>query len=372
MTLDQFIALNDEISAIVRSGVPLEQGLAELGGDMPGRLGQIATALAERSARGESLDKCLTDEMIDMPPAYRAVVQAGMRAGRLPAALEAVAGSARRLTDTYRAVVVAVSYPLLIFALAWIGAAVFTSLLAPQLAAGFRSMDLPCQRFFAMLCWLGRGAWYWGPVGPVFAVGLVTAWWLACRGGALLGEPEGATRSIAAQPKDHPGKRRRFSSPAIRLLTGLPWMGRMLRWSRTATFLEILSLLVESETPLPEAIELAARASGDPQTVHVAQQLATRLTLGDCAAAAGVIDSKAGLPPLLGWLMASAGREGTLLPALRHAAATYHRRARHQADIVRTLLPVLLTVVFGGGITAMYVLALFVPYTTMLNALALP
>ena len=77
-----------------------------------------------------------------------------------------------------------------------------------------------------------------------------------------------------------------------------------------------------------------------------------------------------GLPPLLAWLMASAGRQGALLPALQHAAATYHRRARHQADLVRTFLPVLLTVVFGGGITAVYVLALFYPYTAMLRALA--
>jgi type II secretory pathway component PulF len=70
--------------------------------------------------------------------------------------------------------------------------------------------------------------------------------------------------------------------------------------------------------------------------------------------------------------MASAGREGALLPALKHAAATYHRRARHQADLIRTFLPVLLTVVFGGGVTAVYVLALFYPYTAMLRALAAP
>ena len=136
MTLDQFIALNDEISALVRSGVPLERGLAELGGDMPGRLGEIATAVAERSARGEPLDQCIMDQTAAMPPAYRAVVQAGLRAGRLPAALEAVAGSARRLSETYRAAVIAVSYPLLVFALAWVGAALFTSLVGPAIGRG--------------------------------------------------------------------------------------------------------------------------------------------------------------------------------------------------------------------------------------------
>ena len=59
----------------------------------------------------------------------------------------------------------------------------------------------------------------------------------------------------------------------------------MLRWSRTATFLEILSLLVENETPLPEAVELAARASGDPQTLRAGRQLAAMLENGQNAAA---------------------------------------------------------------------------------------
>ena len=59
MTLDDLIALNDEIAALVRAGVPLEAGLAELGGDLPGRLGQFATVLAQRTARGESLAQAI-------------------------------------------------------------------------------------------------------------------------------------------------------------------------------------------------------------------------------------------------------------------------------------------------------------------------
>ena len=150
-TLDDLIALNDEIAALVRAGLPLEQGLAELGGDMPGRLGQIATSLAEAAARGEPLDQAMLDHAVALPPVYRAVIQAGMRAGRLPAALEAVAASARRITETHRAAVVAVSYPLMVLALVWCGLAMFTRTLAPSLAASFHSMDVPGERFFAAL-----------------------------------------------------------------------------------------------------------------------------------------------------------------------------------------------------------------------------
>ena len=39
VSLDDLIALNDEIIALIRAGVPLERGLAGLADDLPGRLG---------------------------------------------------------------------------------------------------------------------------------------------------------------------------------------------------------------------------------------------------------------------------------------------------------------------------------------------
>ena len=85
MTLDDLIALNDEIAALVRAGVPLEAGLAELGGDLPGRLGRFAAGLAQRTARGESLAQAITGDAGQLPPAYRAVVEAAcVRAGCRP------------------------------------------------------------------------------------------------------------------------------------------------------------------------------------------------------------------------------------------------------------------------------------------------
>jgi len=300
--------------------------------------------VAEQTARGEPLDKAIMDQTVGLPPAYQAVVHAGLRAGRLPAALEAVAGSARRLADTYRAAVVAVAYPLMVFALVWLAAVVLTTVLAPQLASGFHSMDVPGERFFAVLAEIGRWAWYWGPVAPAAVVVLVAVWWTACRRAAMM----------------HAG----WSG---RMLGGLPWIGRMLRLSRAATFLEILALLIENETPLGEAVSLAARACGDPQTIRAAQQLAAVLQNGqtDKVTAGG----DAAFPPLMKWIMFSARREGALLPALQRAAAAYHRRARYQADLVRTLMPVVLTVAVAGSATAAYVLTLFAPYAAMLHAL---
>src|SRR3954453_21719550 len=95
MALEDFIALNDEIAALVRAGVPLERGLLDVGGDVRGRLGGLATSLGNRLNQGESLPEALEAEGDKFPRVYRAVVDAGLRAGRLPVALEGLATYAR-------------------------------------------------------------------------------------------------------------------------------------------------------------------------------------------------------------------------------------------------------------------------------------
>ncbi len=338
MTLDDLIALNDEIAALVRAGVPLETGLAELGGDLPGRLGRFAASLAQRTARGESLAQAITADDGQLPPAYRAVVEAGVRAGRLPAALEAVAASARRLAETYRITAIAAMYPLLVILAAWCGLLFFSCMLAPRLAAMFLAFKVPGHQFFAVLTRAGHSAWYWGPIVPVVVVLLIAVCWL------------GSAEARWAE----------------RLFGWAPWTGRMLRCSRTATFLELLALLVENETPLPEAVVLAAEASGDPRTLQSARQMAATLENGQTQPDAG----GPAFPPLLHWLLLAAGRDGALLPALRHAATTYHRRARRQSDLLRLFLPIILTIAVGGSVTALYALTVFAPYAAMLRSLS--
>jgi type II secretory pathway component PulF len=344
ISLDQLIALNDEIAALVRAGVPLEPALAELGADLPGRLGKIATLIAERASRGQSLPQVLADESARLPPVYRAVVEAGLRSGRLSAALEALASSIRRVGETRRGVATAALYPLLVLMLAWGLFAFFAYFTAARLASAFTAFDVAGQGLFRWLAQCGQWAAYWGPAIPLLLLVLAIVWWYR------------SSRAAIAEP--------RFAG---RLLGWLPWVGRTLRWSRTATFAEVLALLVENRVPLDEAVVLAAETSGDPRMVPAARELAAALARG------GKLDphslSRRTFPPLLMWLMVTAQQHRALLPGLKHAAETYHRRAQHQAELARVFLPVVLTLVLGGTVVLLYGLTLFVPYTTLLRAL---
>jgi general secretion pathway protein F len=364
ITLDELIALNDEIAALVRAGVPLEQGLAELGSDMPGRLGKVASMLAERAGRGEPLEQVLSEQSAGLPPVYGAVVRAGLEAGRLPAALEAVAGSARRLAETRRSVMAASLYPLLVLMLAWGFFAFFACKLAGPILQGFERLEVTGRGLFGWLARAGPSAAYWGPAVPLALLILAMLWWSRTR------------RAAVAEPQW-----------AGRLLGWLPWLGRTLRCSRTAAFVEVLALLVENRVPLPEAIELAAEASGDRRLRRAAAHLADALRRGEPLTTADNSYQtrnspgngpnrrdpvRAEFPPLLRWLMLAGQRHGALLPALKHAAATYHRRARHHADLARVFLPFVLTIAVGGGVTLLYALTLFVPYVSILKTLGAP
>jgi type II secretory pathway component PulF len=204
---------------------------------------------------------------------------------------------------------------------------------------------VPVYKFFSALAVIGHGAWYWGAAVPIIVATLVFLWWRESTGAASL-----------------------HSRSGDRLFRWLPWMGRMLQCSRSATFLDVLSLLVENQTPLDEAITLAANASGDPKTIRAARQVNDMLQKGVMQPIRPAAES--GFPPLMNWLIFAVARGGVLASALHQSAETYHRRARAQSDMVRAILPALLTVVIAGSITMAYAFMLFIPYILMLESLA--
>ena len=118
----------------------------------------------------------------------------------------------------------------------------------------------------------------------------------------------------------------------------------------------------------PAGLVLAAESVGNRRMLVHSRALAESLQRGEPLA--GRTQDMAGIPPFLYWLMATGQDHGGLLPALRHSADTYRRRARFQADAARLILPVALTVVLGGGITFLYALMVFGSWILLIRSLA--
>lgn len=347
ITLDQLIALNDEIAALVRAGVPLGAGLRSLSEDLPGELGKVSQKLAEGIERGESLATVLDQRRARFPPVYRAVVESGIRSGRLAAALEAIASSARRLAETRRMVTAGFLYPLLVLLLAWVLLIFFVRSIAPGLLALSRDFGVSSHVMLDLVAWLRGTAHLWGPAVPMVVVLAVAGWWSFTSRCAML-----QTRWADV------------------LLGWFPWLRSMLRSFRVATFADVLAMLLENGVPLDQSLPLAAEAVGDPKMVRAAGCLAESLRKGeplDCHQAVA-----AGFFPLFAWSIAAGHRQGALPSALRHAATLYRRRAESQAEAARVFLPVLLTVLVAGTVTLAFGLLVFGPWISLLHTIALP
>jgi general secretion pathway protein F len=345
VTLDQLTALNDEIAALVRAGVPLELGLRGVAGDSGGALGAISRSLSERMQAGQSLSEALAAEEERIPPVYRAVVEAGARAGRLPAALEAVSNYTRELMELRRQIGTAMVYPLMVFALAYGLFLVFTVHLIELFRETYEMMRIPMRFGMTLLSNLADhvNVWWWGP--PLLA-GALVVWWVA--GGGV------RTLNVGA---------------AIRPLHLIPGTRRISRYFQCANFSDLLALLMEQQVPLSEGLRLAAAATGDPRLQASSSYLAEGIERGQPAEElkTGASD----FPPFLFWVLCQASRGPTPVRMLRHAAEFYRRRAISLTNWFKLVFPMLAALIVGGGITIVYALTVFGPLAELWSGLTL-
>jgi general secretion pathway protein F len=341
ISIDQFIALNDELAALVRAGLPLERGLRELGRDIPGSLGDTVQILATRLSHGETLPQALAAERDRFPGVYRAVVEAGLKAGRLSVAVEGLASFARSYAELRRAIGMALLYPLIVLTLAW-GLLLFFALeIVPKFLEAYSVFRLPTH---AIVERLRESVPYWGPLPPALLL-LVGLWWIRS-GRVMILQPKWARRSLG----------------------WIPWMRGILANARSASFSELLALLVEHEVPLPEAIVLAAEATADDAMIAGAREVAASVERGESVS--DVIGAARVFPPMLRWLMITGLTRGVLAKALRHAGHTYRELSIHDASVVKQLLPVAALLAVGATSAFVYCLSVFEPFMALVYELS--
>ncbi|MEX0820423.1 MAG: type II secretion system F family protein [Pirellulaceae bacterium] len=340
ITLDELVALNDEIIALVRSGVPLEKGLVSLGTDLPGRLGTLAASLGRRLEAGESLADTLDESVAGFPRVYRAVVAAGIRSGKLTSALEGISTAARRAAELRRVMIVALVYPIVVLIVAS-NLFLFTALkTAPVLTRVYELLRVERPWWYERIDHVTR-------LGPEVIVGF---WFImVIVGGVWL------VRSSRATAISDRGTR------------GLPTVARVLHVGRMATFADVLAMMVEQHVPLDEAVVLAAEASGDRVLMKSSGIIAERIRGGEHTSPLPV-----GFPPLLGWLLNSGTQRDHLAKSLRQTADSYRRRALNMGNWLTIYLPIMLSAGVGGMIALLYVLIVMAPFYNLLYQLSLP
>jgi type II secretory pathway component PulF len=320
------------LAALTRTGLPLPSGLRSLAAELPSRrLRGAMIAMAAGIERGESVDAALDDVSARFPAALRGLLLAGARSGKLADVLGQYVRYANIGASLRRRFWLAMAYPgFLLIALA--GLYVFVCL---SIVDAFRfilkdfGVEVPALTM--VLFWMAD-------ITRDRGVEILTI-------AAAFGVIGFAVWRFGMGPAE-----RRM------IVTGVPLFGPLLRWSSLAEFCHLTALLVESEMPLPEALELAGQGVGDAELARAGKGL--RAAVEDGWTMTDALATWPHCPPGLVEVLADSEGRGDLAPALHLAGEMFEARALTQGGFLSTFFAALtlLIIVWGGGfiVTALY------------------
>jgi general secretion pathway protein F len=336
ITLEDLAALNREMAALARVGLPLEVGLRQVAQEFQGGAALLANRLAESLAAGHTFEQAIAAEGEHLPETYRAVITAGLRSGRLAAALEGYAESAARQATLHRLMGQAAVYPLIVIIVAWVMLVIVVAKVMP----GYNALELGMRPWLAQLNLSGVTTAVLIVSVPAILITAAGVWW--------------RQSALAAGGGGH-----------ARWLHWLPGARKMAQLSAYANFADLLGLLLQCQSPINEALPLAARASGAAALRAPADRLAERLADGH-ALHEETHDLRQ-FPPLVRTVLMGEPSEQRLVGGLRRAAEAYRERASGWLVDMAVVLPVTITLLLAVGVVGVYALAILQPYFSTLN-----
>ena len=345
ISIDDFVALNDEMASLVRAGVPLELGLQGFSRGVSGRLKMLSERLSQRMNAGETLEEAILSERDAFPRMYRFAIEAGMRAGHLPQAMQSLSRYARLLSDARRKINLALIYPAIILLLAYyllwgisVNAVPFI-----QDAISAPGENLSDWQIFVQK--IGDTIGSLGHFPPLIFVCCLIGWMVS---------------------SNYFSRSQQLGLAGLRMIPGLRGA---LRDSLLANYSELSSILLGYEVPLSEALPLAAETIGDTRLIRDTERLALGDTQGESLSQA--LKGATAFPPLMRWMIDVGARQGRLVATFRQLSDLYRRRATARMDRFSVLFPLMLTVVIGGGAVLFYGLAVFIPFAEMMKSLGM-
>ena len=348
--LDRLIGLGEEISALVRTGLPLEESLLLISQAEHGGIADHLRELGERLGTGQSLADAMRSDPV-FPPVYAAVVESGIKSGNLSVALDSLTDCIRSLRDTRLFLLRATIYPLVLFTTLWFVFAFLVLFLAPRFITFFESYNQTFFLFDAVRFLTSHEVtmWFFVLGVPVLIWGLYFVWTIR------------SARSDVIQ-----------SVGNSTLFRWIPWIGRAALEMQKAAFARILAMLVRSSVPLDQAFLLAARSCNERYwSQDSIEALRCRIVDGKGNASQKTTLPKSAVSPLIEWSL-GISNEQMLLEGVDHYAAMARTRAGLLLTKCEMFLPATLTFIVAVLVGISYVLTVFAPYIQILYFLAEP
>lgn len=339
ITLEDVENLSIEVRALVNAGLPLQSHLAAAGAGHGKRLQQLTKSISEGLAEGKSLEDTVRDNSAGVPRIVAASIAAGVRTGKLSESIEMLGDMAHDMIELRRRVVQSMAYPLTVVAVATLLFFVFIRRFLSSVRRLFDDPDTSPSEWFLWLSNLDRQYSWWPLIFPALAAIITIVWVVSGRAASLT-----------------------FRGPE-RMLFVVPGVRGLVRDLNFYNLSRLLSLMIERQTPLTEALQLAGACSGSANLDRACQTAAQRIQKGDVPAIGRDEDWQPGaMPPMLmTCLRQTTDHEQQLSQRLGSVTGYYRRRLDISVGWLRNIVPVVMFVVVGGGTVLLYSLTVFWP-----------
>lgn len=324
-----------DLEQIVRAGLPILDGLRELGAGCTQReLRLVISGLVDGVEGGHTLSQAMARFPAVFDPVFVSLMQAGERSGRLEEILEGLGRTLRWQDELVAQTRKLLIYPALVCAVVLLVAAFLLVYLVPQMVTLLQTMgsELPLQTRALMA-----------------VSGMVMRWWWLC---LLL--PCALAVALAYAVRSSPAMRVRLDGWMLRL----PLLGSILRKVMLARFASAFALMYRSGIGILEALRACEDIVGNRAVALALQAAAGRIRAGRSLG-----EGLAGLalfPPLVVRMVRMGESTGALDRALANVHYFYERDVRESVERgLKTIEPALTLVL--GGILALILFAVLTP-----------
>jgi len=343
--------LNEQLAAITRSGLPIAPSLKALGQDISNRrLKPVLEDIHGQLESGSSLEAAFGRHPApaSFPPIYRSMLRAGERTGNLSGVLSHLCTYSARMLEVKNGIQEAIAYPILVIMATCLVVGFLMAKVIPTFASTFEEFGavLPALTQFvvdisvffvrhgvAVLVWTGAGL-------IVLTLGFKS-----------LHRSEGGGYALDW------------------LKIHMPVFGKLFRAASMARFSQSLGLLLASNVPVLESLDLAAASAGNAVLREAVRDAARRIEGGESMSAA--FESSGGFGHSFCWMIATAEERGEVDGALLNLADSFERSiGRTQRFILTFIGPAVIILI--GFIVATIVIAMYLPIFMLGDAINQP
>ncbi|PHR93163.1 MAG: type II secretion system protein GspF [Robiginitomaculum sp.] len=323
-----------QLAILIRAETPVAEALKITalqfeGSPMRTSLLDVRTQVLE----GQRMSEAMAGDTQTYSELYRSLVASGENNGQLGQVLDRLATDLEAAQKVRRKVLGATIYPIVLSIVALAVIVILMVLVVPKVVEQFDSFNQELPRLTQMTI----GASQWLQTYGLFAgIGLI-----------LCGFAGAQTLKIASV-------RYRFDT----FMLGLPFIGRLIRDMNAARFARTMSGLLESGTPVLQAISTAKNTLKNKVMQKAADMIIEQVRGGSSVGAA--LKKTSVFPPLMVHMIASGEASGELGHMFEVSAEYLEGEFETATTIVLSLLEPLI-IVFLGGMVLLIMGAIFLP-----------